>query len=68
MIVKTHLCCLQHLLCFLLRVTDKDISNLIGDQHSVFLQHHEVVTGILQVLQRFLQRDNHRLLRIGACE
>lgn len=52
--LKTHLCSLQQLLCFLLGVTDKHFADLIGNQQSIVIEHHEVVAGILQILQRFL--------------
>ncbi len=45
-----HLRCLQHLLRLFLRVTDEHVSDLIRDQQCIVLTHHEVITGILQIL------------------
>lgn len=53
--LQTNLCLLQHLLGLLQGMTDEDIPNLVGDQLGIsIIQQHDVITGILQVLQLFL--------------
>lgn len=51
---QTNLCLLQHLLRLFLGMANEDISNLVGYQKRIIVEHHDVITGIFQILKLFL--------------